>query len=81
MTLSEKEKRTVLAVFHELKRMPYSKLNTFLGSMTIREMYTLSRKLELEDYCTRKGIRFEDMTEEDFEDAAFEEARERGYAV
>lgn len=81
MTLTANEKRTVLAVFGELKRMRYSELNTFLGSMTIKDMYTLYSKLEHEDYCNRRGILFEDMTEEDFEDAALEKAREDGYAV
>lgn len=47
MKLTESEVRTMVAVFDELTRMPYDKLNTFLGSLTIEEMRAL--------YC--KGIR------------------------
>lgn len=44
-TLNENEVRTVLAVFDELRKMPYSKLNGFIGSLTIEEMQELNRKL------------------------------------
>ena len=43
--LTENEVRTVLAVFGELRKMPYDKLNTFLGSITIEEMNQLNEKL------------------------------------
>lgn len=43
--LTENEVRTVLAVFDELRKMPYDKLNTFLGSITIEEMNQLNEKL------------------------------------
>ena len=43
--LSENEVRTILAVFNELNKMPYDKLNTFLGSLTIEEMNKLWSKL------------------------------------
>ncbi len=43
--LNEREVRTVLAVFDELQKMPYSKLNTFLGSLTIKELSVLREKL------------------------------------
>lgn len=43
--LTENEVRTVLAVFGELQKMSYDKLNTFLGSMTIDEMNQLNNKL------------------------------------
>jgi len=39
--LSEDEIRTILAVFYELNKMPYDKLNIFLGSVTIKEMNKL----------------------------------------
>lgn len=45
-SISEKEVRTVLAVFEELEKMPYDKLNTFLGSLTIQEMQALNSKLK-----------------------------------
>ena len=45
MELTENELRTCLAVFSELRKMPYGKLNTFLGSLTIEEMEALERKM------------------------------------
>jgi hypothetical protein len=48
MKITEKEERTILAVFGELQKMPYSKLNTFLGSITIEEMNDLYRRLRKE---------------------------------
>lgn len=81
MTLTVNEKRTVLAVFGELNKKRYSELNTFLGSETIREMQTLYQKLRYEEYCERHGITYEEMAEDDFIDAALEEAEAQGYAV
>ena len=72
MTLSEKEKRVVIGVFGELMGREYSELNTFLGSETIKEMQTLYSKLRHEEYCERRGIAYEEMTEEDFIEAELE---------
>ena len=41
----------------------------YLGSETIKEMRTLYDKLRYEEYCERRGIAYEEMTEEDFIDA------------
>ncbi len=73
MTLTLEEKRTVRAVFGELLRKPYGELNSYLGSVTIKEMRRLYSKLSYEDYCEERGIRYEDMTEEDFIDAHLRE--------
>lgn len=64
--MTKNEKRTVMAVFGSLMEKKDSELNTFLGSVTITEMKKLYSKLYYEDYCKRNGIRYEDMTEEDF---------------
>ena len=72
MTLSEKEKRVVLGVFGELIGSKYSELSTFLGSETIKEMQTLYSKLRHEEYCKRRGITYEEMTEDDFIEAELE---------
>lgn len=42
---TRKELKTVYAVFETLNRMPYSELNTFLGSMTIDEMQEILVKI------------------------------------
>ena len=81
MTLTNNEKRTVLSVFGELVNRPYEELNTFLGSITIREMTDLYKKLKYEGYCEKRGISYEEMTPDDFEEAGLEEARAAGYAV
>lgn len=69
MTLTKKEKRVVLAVFGELNKKRDTELNMYLGSETIKEMRTLYDKLRYEEYCERRGITYEEMTEEDFIDA------------
>lgn len=69
MTLTKKEKRVVLAVFSALLGRKYHELDTFLGSETINEMQVLYSKLRHEEYCERRGITYEEMTEEDFIDA------------
>ena len=69
MTLTKKEKKVVLAVFDELNKKRDAELNMYLGSETIKEMPTLYNKLRHEEYCERRGIAYEEMTEEDFIDA------------
>lgn len=76
MKLSANEKRTVKAVFGELLKKPYSELNCFLGSLTIEEMQKLYSKLRYEQYCDYRGIKYEDMTEDDFISAEEEMANE-----
>lgn len=53
-SLNENQVRTVLAVFSELQRKPYSELNTFLGSITITEMVEL--QVELNDWYQEKVL-------------------------
>ena len=69
MTLTKKEKKVVLAVFDELNKKRDTELNMYLGSETIKKMRTLYDKLRYEEYCERRGIKYEEMTEEDFIDA------------
>ena len=45
LALNEREVRTVLSVFTELKKKSYDELNCFLGSLTIEEMYSLETML------------------------------------
>lgn len=73
MTLTVNEKRTVLAVFDELVRLPYSELNKHFGSETITEMQKLYSKLYYEGYCERHGVKYEDMTDDDYINAYMEE--------
>lgn len=80
-TFTAAEIKTIDTVFYELDRMSNSDLNKVFGSITIKEIRALAGKLRYAGYCERHGIRYEDMTELDFEDAALEEAERDGYAV
>lgn len=66
MTFTEREQNVVMGVFGELLRREYNNLNTFLGSETIKEMSKIYSKLRHEPYCEKYGIKYEDMTEDDF---------------
>lgn len=66
MDLTAKEKATVLAVFDDVLRMPYSEINKFIGSETIKDMSKLYQELRYEWYCDKYNIRYDDMTEDDF---------------
>lgn len=76
MKLTKNEKSTIKAVFRELLKKPYSELNCFLGSITIKEMQTLYSKLRYEEYCDNNGITYEEMTENDFCNAEEDMANE-----
>lgn len=73
MNMTKAEERLVLAVFDSLLRQGDRHLNTFLGSETIKGMHSMWSKLRYSDYCERHGIKYEDMTEDDFMDAYEEE--------
>ena len=72
MKITEKEKELMLTVFDKLFQTDYSDLNKIFGSVTIKEIRDLYLKLYYNGYCERHGIKFEDMTEDDFEEADFE---------
>lgn len=75
MTFTPNEQRTVQAVFESLlKRFTDDELNCFIGSVTIGEMHELYNKLRYDSYCQEHGIKYEEMTEEEFVDAALESA-------
>lgn len=76
--MTSKEKTTVMAVFGALlEEHDFMELNAepfSLGSITIKEMSDLYYKLKYEDFCTRRGIKYEEMTDEDYEDYVLEQA-------
>ena len=65
--MKQNEKRIVMAVFESISYMPYKEQNKILGSETIKEMNNLYNHLKYEDYCKRHHIKYEDMTDIDFE--------------
>ena len=79
--MTDREKRVVISVFHELDKLPYKELNRILGSMTIKEMHNLLMKLETEEFCKARGLKFDDMTDDDFDDYALWRAEKDGYSV
>ncbi len=60
ISLTESEARTVVGVFSELEKMPYSKLNCIIGSMQIADMKdlyrTLRKLLGMEDECSEEWM-------------------------
>ena len=74
----EKEHRIVKAVFGELVYKSSKELSALhIGSITLEEMHKLYSKLRHEPYCKRHGIKYEDMTDADFEAEADEEIAQR----
>lgn len=71
--LNSDEKHLIYVVLDELMHMPYSELNRHFGSITIQEMQELHHKMEYDGYCRKHGIRLKDMTDEDYEQAYFEQ--------
>lgn len=47
ITLTETDMETAIAVFSELRKIPYKKLNTILGNITIKRMCELEEKLRV----------------------------------
>lgn len=73
INFTEKEYRTIEAVFDSLAHLDWDEVNKFLGSMTIKEVWALNQKMRYDGYCKRNGISYEEMTDDDFVDAYLEE--------
>lgn len=71
------EERLVFVVLDELMKMGYKKLNTVFGTLTIEDIQVLHSKLHYNDYCERHGVKYEEMTDEDYIRAYEEEEEER----
>lgn len=76
--LTAEERRTVLAVIHELVvMMPVVETNKRIGSMTILEASLLCSRLEHEEYCREHHVNFWDMDGDDYETAWIERENRR----
>jgi hypothetical protein len=73
---SKEDMDTMRAVLESVMYKPYSELNKFMGSETIQRAAKLRSKMEHEEYCEKRGMKYEDMTEEDFEMKAEEDIRQ-----
>lgn len=71
------EERLVFVVLDELMKLGYNKLNSIFGTLTIEDMQLLHSKLHYNDYCERHGVKYEEMTDEDYIRAYEEEEEER----
>ena len=69
ITLTNREKVITEHVLLELLKQKEKTLNKMFGSETIKDIGNLYRKLYYSDYCEKNGIKFEDMTDADFNDA------------
>lgn len=65
MELNERQQKIVRAVFEELIYR-CDKVHYMFGSETIEEMADIARRIRHEPYCKRHGIKYEDMTDDDF---------------
>lgn len=74
ITLTSEENKTVLAVLTDLQmNFTEAELNRFIGSETLKEMARIRGKLRYEWYYDKYGVPYEEMDEDDFERAYFEE--------
>ena len=64
---SRDEARVIWSVFCELTNLPSGELRQLFGSNAAKEICELAAKLRYYDYCDQYGIKYEDMTEADFE--------------
>lgn len=72
MKFTARDMQVIEGILEDLCRMPYDKLNSFLGSETIKDMQNLRLRMKYADYMKEHGIKtLEDMTADDY--AAYEE--------
>lgn len=72
MKFTARDMQVIEGILEELCKMDYRKLNTFLGSETIKDMQNLRQRMKYSDYMQQHGINsLEDMTADDY--AAYEE--------
>lgn len=74
VTLNEDERLTVTALLSAFVHLPHDEQQRMLGSIGVPKAYRLERKLYYYYYWSKHGIRFEDMTENDYVDAYLERA-------
>ena len=63
---SRDKARVVWSVFCELANLPRNELRQMFGTDAAKEICQLAGELRYYDYCDQRGIKYEDMTEEDF---------------
>lgn len=73
MELTSREKNLVQGIIGDLLSKPYNELNKTFGTETIQEMANLYSRMRWDDYCKRHNVKYEDLTEDDYEQAYREE--------
>lgn len=72
MEFTARDIQVIGGILETLDRLDYRKLNTILGSETIKDMQNLRLRMKYADYMKENGIKsLEDMTADDY--AAYEE--------
>lgn len=72
MEFTARDIQVIGGILETLDRLDYRKLNTILGSETIKDMQNLRLRMKYADYMKEHGIKsLEDMTADDY--AAYEE--------
>ena len=72
MPMTEEELKLVYALLQSFSELPYGEQLKMLGSIGVTMAYKLERKMHYYPYCQSHGIRFEDMTEDDYVNAYLE---------
>ena len=67
--LTDRDLVVIEHVLCELLCFKYDELNKTFGTLTIEYMQRLHSRLYYRDFCEKYGIQYEDMTEDDFEQA------------
>ena len=73
MLVNPKYKSLVMAALYEANN------HELLGNIGNKDAAELYNRLKYEDYCNERGIKYEDLTEDDFEVLALKELEENEY--
>ena len=73
MKLTNNELKVIEAVFEDILRNENGDIHQRFGSLTIEAIQNIHSKIHYNEYCERHGISYEEMTDEDYEEAYSEE--------
>lgn len=64
--------RELNVIQHVMAESLYSEARKNWGSETIKYMMEIHNKLRMRDYCERHNVKYEDLTDEDYEAEYYE---------
>ena len=66
MKLTEEELKTIECALSVLAGMKTNDLRNLCGSILMKDILELEGKFRYRDYCERHGVKFEELTDDDF---------------